>query len=149
MKNILVLGLCLLCSVSIEAQKRKTAAKVTAASSISAQVLNTIQLDSTAAFTIYAEGNFLTFTTDGSFASVDSTGNKIWEQRVFGDILVQPVISNKTIVIATANNEINTYNLETGAQLQSIGTEESITAPLIVYNYSGSNELMISKETNS
>lgn len=136
-------------SIAINAQKKKPRDKVSSANATHVETVSTIQMDSTASFTIYAEGNFLTFSKDGYFASLDSTGKKIWEQHTAGSILVKPVVSENTVVIATDNNEINTFDLKTGTQLQSIGTEQSITTPLLVFNYSGSNELMISKETDS
>lgn len=149
MKIILLILISLCVSLSVTAQKKKTIEKAIPVNLMGAEIVNTIQLDSVASFVIHAEKIFLTFSKEGNFASIDSTGKMIWKQQVAGNILVQPVVSEKTIVIATDNNDINTYSLETGAQLQSIGTEERITTPLLAFNYNGSNELMIPKESKS
>lgn len=136
-------------SQSIYTQKKKAVEKVAPAIAISAEIENSFQIDSTAFFSTYSEGKFLIFSKEGAFASVDSSGKTLWKQQIAGNILVQPVMSEKIIVIATDNNDINTYDLETGMQLQSIGTEEKITTPLFTFNYSGSKELMIPKESKS
>ncbi len=150
MKIILLIIICLFVNIPINAQNKKVVKKsLPPAMQISAKIENSIQIDSTVSFVLFSQNKFFSFSKDGSFCLIDSTGNLIWEQKADGNILVQPVINKNTIVVATDNNEINTYDSETGSQIQSIGTEDSITTPLFAFNYTGSKELMIPKETKS
>lgn len=130
------------------AQQKKTGG-ISAQSILLAKITKTIQFDSTAVFTNYFEGKFFSFTKDGSIVSSDTTGKVLWKQRTAGSISVQPVLIENIIVIATDNNDINTFDIKTGAQMQSIGVEDKITTPLFAFNYTGSNELMIPKQSNS
>ncbi|MDP3581082.1 MAG: PQQ-binding-like beta-propeller repeat protein, partial [Ignavibacteria bacterium] len=134
--------------VSNFAQQKK-ASGLAAQPILSARITKTIQLDSTSVFTNYFDGKFFSFTKDGGIVSSDTTGKVLWKQQVTGSISVQPVLVENILVIATDNNDINTFDIKTGAQLQSIGVEDKITTPLFAFNYAGSNELMIPKQINS
>lgn len=134
-------------SVTNFAQQKK-AINIAAHSTLSARITNTFQLYSTAVFTNYFEGKFFSFTKDGGIVSSDTTGKVLWKQQATGSISVQPVLVENILVIATDNNDINTFDINTGSQLQSIGVEDKITTPLFAFNYSGSNELMIPKQIN-
>ncbi len=149
MKHSLLILIFLCLCISITAQKKRTNEKVVIPRDITAETLRTIQLDSTAVFTNYFEGKFFSFTQDGSIVSSDTTGKVLWKQQTAGSISVQPVLVENILVIATDNNDINTFDIETGSQLQSIGVEDKITTPLFAFSYTGSNELMIPKQTNS
>jgi len=149
MKRYLTLLFCCVFLISINAQKKNISSKIAAPKLIVSEIVNKAQLDSTASFTIYTNQRFLSFNNNGSFSSADSLGKLYWKQNVAGSILVHPTVTGNTIVIATDNNDIYTFNLDSGEQMQSIGTEDKVTAPLFVFNYLGKKELMIPKETNS
>ena len=129
--------------------QQKKASGLAAQPILSARITKTIQLDSTSVFTNYFDGKFFSFTKDGGIVSSDTTGKVLWKQQVTGSISVQPVLVENILVIATDNNDINTFDIKTGAQLQSIGVEDKITTPLFAFNYAGANELMIPKQSNS
>jgi len=149
MKHSLLILIFLCVGISIHAQKKKTTEKVVMPINITSETLNTIQLDSTATFTNYFEGKFFSFTKEGVVVSSDTNGTVLWKQQVTGSISVQPVLVENILVIATDNNDINTFDIKTGSQLQSISVEDKITTPLFAFNYAGTNELMIPKQINS
>lgn len=144
-----LLTIVLLGFVVLNFAQQKKASSIAAQPILSAKITTAIQLDSTAVFTNYFEGKFFSFTKDGGIVSSDTTGKVLWKQQVTGSISVQPVLVENILVIATDNNDINTFDIKTGTQLQSIGVEDKITTPLFAFNYTGSNELMIPKQINS
>ncbi|MDP2036364.1 MAG: PQQ-binding-like beta-propeller repeat protein [Ignavibacteria bacterium] len=129
--------------------QQKKASGIAAQPILSARITKTIQLDSTSVFTNYYDGKFFSITKNGGIVSSDTTGKVLWKQQVTGSISVQPVLVENILVIATDNNDINTFDIKTGSQLQSIGIEDKITTPPFAFNYAGANELMIPKQTNS
>lgn len=144
-----LLTIALLGFVVINFAQQKKTSSIAAQPILSAKIIKKIQLDSTAVFTNYFEGKFFSFTKDGGIVSSDTTGKVLWKQQAAGNISVQPVLVENILVIATDNNDINTFDIKTGSLLQSIGTEDKITTPLFAFNYTGTNELMIPKQTNS
>lgn len=131
------------------AQKKKTPAVPAKTVTYSATILKSAQLDSSFAETIYHEGKFISYSNDGEISCTDSTLKFLWMQQLSGNISVPPVIIDSTLVVATDNSEINTFDFSSGAQLQSIGLEEKITSPLFAFYYLGKKELMIPKQTDS
>ena len=144
-----LLTIVLLGFVVLNFAQQKKASGIAAQLILSARITKTIQLDSTSVFTNYFEGKFFSFTKDGSFVSSDTTGKIIWKQQVNGSITTEPVLVENILAIATDNNDINTFDIKTGSQLQSISVEDKITTPLFAFNYAGTNELMIPKQSNS
>ena len=144
-----LLTIALLGLVVLNFAQQKKAGSIASQSILSAKITKTIQLDSTAAFTNYFEGKFFSFSKEGVIVSSDTTGKVLWKQQIPGNISAEPVIVENILVIATDNNEINTFDIKTGSQLQSISVEDKITTPLFAFNYAGTNELMIPKQTNS
>ncbi|OGV27702.1 MAG: hypothetical protein A2499_16885 [Stygiobacter sp. RIFOXYC12_FULL_38_8] len=144
-----LLTIALLGLVVLNFAQQKKACSIASQSILSAKITKTIQLDSTAAFTNYFEGKFFSFSKEGVIVSSDTTGKVLWKQQIPGNISAEPVIVENILVIATDNNDINTFDIKTGSQLQSISVEDKITTPLFAFNYAGTNELMIPKQTNS
>lgn len=131
------------------AQKKKVLAIPVKTVTHSAAILKTTQFDSMFTETIYNEGKFISYTNDGKISCTDSTLKFLWKQQLSGSISVQPVVIDSTLIVATDNNEISSYDVATGTQLQSIGLEERITTPLFAFYYLGKKELMIPKQTDS
>ncbi|MBI3123605.1 MAG: PQQ-binding-like beta-propeller repeat protein [Ignavibacteriales bacterium] len=144
-----LLTIALLGLVVLNFAQQKKAGSIASQPILSAKITKTVQLDSTAVFTNYYEGKFFSFTKDGGIVSSDTTGKVLWKQQIPGNISAEPVLVENILVIATDNNDINTFDIKTGSQLQSIGVEDKITTPLFAFNYAGTNELMIPKQTNS
>lgn len=131
------------------AQKKKMPAVPAKADTYSAVILRTTLFDSAFTETIYNEGKFISYTNDGKISCTDSTLKFLWRQQLSGNISVLPVVIDNTLIVATDNNEISSYDVATGTQLQSIGLEERITTPLFAFEYEGKKELMIPKQTDS
>ncbi len=131
------------------AQNKKTQTVPAKNAAIMATILRTVQLDSAFTETIYYDGKFISYSSNGRISCSDSTLTLLWKQQLFGNISIQPVVIDSTLVVATDNSEINSYDVLTGAQLQSIGLEERITTPLFAFDYVGKKELMIPKQTGS
>lgn len=144
-----LLTITLLGFVVLNFAQQKTASSIPSQPILSAKITKTIQLDSIAVFTNYYEGKFFPFSKEGVIVSSDTSGKALWKQQVNGSITTEPVLVENILVIATDNNDINTFDIKTGSQLQSISVEDKITTPLFAFNYAGTNELMIPKQTNS
>ncbi|MFA7420016.1 MAG: PQQ-binding-like beta-propeller repeat protein [Melioribacteraceae bacterium] len=147
-KYFLMIFLAFLCVISF-AQNKKKQALPNKAVFTSSVILRTAQLDSTFTETIYEGGKFISYNNDGKISCSDSTLKFSWKQQLSGNISVRPVVIDSILVVGTDNSEINTFDLATGAQLQSIGLEERITTALFAFEYVGKKELMIPKQTDS
>lgn len=95
--------------------------------------------------------NDLIFTTDysGIVSCFDSTGSLIWDYDAFGNIVSTPAIIDNYFIVGTAQGDLITLNAITGEQIQSIGFDEGITSQLIAFDYSGTKQLLLPKNSSS
>jgi len=85
----------------------------------------------------------------GLLTCYDSSGSKLWDYDMFGDVISKPAIFEGVIAIATLQGDLVILNAKNGEQIQTIGFDETIIAPLKIFNYSGPQNLLMPKHTNS
>ncbi len=143
MKVRYVLLFILLFSNAVLSQNKKT-------SEISAGIITKLELNvSLSASPLFFENKIYTVELSGLISSYDFSGKKLWSRNTSSTLHSRPVIADNMLCIATSKNEIITFSLDTGDQIQSFGVEDSITTDLILLLFSGSKELMIPKATES
>ena len=85
----------------------------------------------------------------GLLTCIDTSGTTLWDYDMFGDVISKPVIGDGIIAAATLQGDLAILNVKTGEQIQTIGFDEPIIAPLKIFNYTGPNNLLIRKQTKS
>ncbi len=143
MKVRYVLFFILLFSNAVLSQNKKT-------SEISADIITKLELNvSLSASPLFFENKIYTVELSGLVSSYDLSGKKIWSRNTSSTLHSRPVIADNMLCTATSNNEIITFSLDTGDQIQSFGIEDSITTDLTLYQYTGDKELIMPKSTDS
>ncbi|MEN8191509.1 MAG: PQQ-binding-like beta-propeller repeat protein [Bacteroidota bacterium] len=85
----------------------------------------------------------------GLLTCYDSSGTIVWDYDMFGDVISKPAIFEGVIAIATLQGDLVILDAKYGEQIQTIGFDETIIAPLKIFNYSGPQNLLMPKLTNS
>lgn len=85
----------------------------------------------------------------GLLTCYDSSGTSLWDYDMFGDVISKPAIFEGVIAIATLQGDLAILNAKNGEQIQTIGFDETIVAPLKIFNYTGSQNLLMPKHTSS
>lgn len=85
----------------------------------------------------------------GQVVCLDTLGKKRWDYFSFGYIYSKPTARDEFLAIATIQGDLETVNARTGKPLQSIGFDSPITSDLVSFDYSGSYNLMIPKQSRS
>ena len=85
----------------------------------------------------------------GILTCFDSTGAIIWDYDTFGNVYSKPAIKDGVLAVATIQGDLTTLNAETGEQIQSMGFDDAITAPLTIFDFKGERNLLMPKRTNS
>lgn len=91
------------------------------------------------------------FTVDrsGLVTALNSKGKTLWEYDVFGDVVSKPTAADGLLAVATTQGDLNTIEIKSGESIQTIGFDEALTAPLLVFDYKGNKPRMIPKTTKS
>lgn len=98
---------------------------------------------------LFYNNRIYTLELSGKISCYDISDKKIWSHNTSSSLHSKPVISDNMLCTAASKNEIITYNLEKGTQIQSFGIDDSITTDLTLLRYTGEKELMIPKTTES
>ena len=98
---------------------------------------------------LFYQNRIYTSELSGLLSCFDITGKKIWHRNTSSTLHSRPVIADNILCTATSNNEIITFRLDTGDQIQSLGIEDSITTDLTLMQYSGDKELLMPKSSDS
>ena len=143
---ILFLGLFL--NVLFPQNKKSSASSVLNASPI--DTLLKIGLNSQLASSpLFNQNRIYTSEQSGIISCFDNSGKKIWSRNTSSTLHSRPVIADNMLCAATSKNEIVTFSLESGDQIQSFGVEDSITTDLTLIQYTGDKELIMQKSTDS
>ncbi len=95
------------------------------------------------------ENKIITADYNGLVQCFSTDGNLLWDFDAFGNIASTPAEKDGYLIVATLQGDLNTLNVNTGEQIQSIGFDEAITSDLLMIDYEGTKELMIPKLTDS
>ncbi|MFH1196014.1 MAG: PQQ-binding-like beta-propeller repeat protein [bacterium] len=87
--------------------------------------------------------------SSGLITCIDTSGAEIWNHNIYGTVAHSPAVADGFIAIPTNEGELITLNRENGEQIQSLIFDEPITTDILVFNYSGSKQLMIPKQSDS
>lgn len=148
-KRILIVILVLMCGI-LTAQKKKTAVNSIDEQTSSIEAVAKFKLDSLLVVPpIYSAGRIYSFEKGGIISCFDSTGKILGKYDNYAEAVSKPAIVDNTLAYGTINNDIITVNALNGNQIQSIGIEDSLTTDLVLFNYQGSNELMMPKQSDS
>src|SRR3989339_1490061 len=98
---------------------------------------------------LYYQNKIYTSELSGVITCFDDSGKKIWSRHTSSSLRSRPIIADNMLCTATSNDEIITFGLDAGNQIQSFGVDDSITTDLTMLQYSGEKELMIPKTTES
>ena len=85
----------------------------------------------------------------GLLTCYDSSGTTLWDYDMFGDVISKPAIFEGVIATATLQGDLVILNAKNGEQIQTIGFDETIIAPLKIFNYTGPQNLLMPKHTKS
>lgn len=143
MKARYVLSFILLFTNAILSQGKTT-------SEISAEVISKFELHSSLSTSpLFFDNKIYTVELSGLISSYDLSGKKLWSHNTSSTLHSKPVIADNMLCTATSKNEIITFSLDKGNQIQSFGIDDSITTDLTLLQYSGEKELMIPKTSGS
>ncbi|MCX6173303.1 MAG: PQQ-like beta-propeller repeat protein [Ignavibacteriales bacterium] len=98
---------------------------------------------------LFYQNRIYTSELSGIISCFDNSGKKIWSRNTSNTLHSRPVIADNILCAATSKNEIVTFSLDKGSQIQSFGIDDSITTDLILLQYSGEKELMMPKTIGS
>ena len=98
---------------------------------------------------LYWNENVYVVDYSGMLTCFDSSGAVLWDYDMFGNVIGKPTIYEGIIAIATLQGDLVILNPKNGEQVQTIGFDETIIAPLKIINYTGPQNLLMPKHTNS
>jgi len=98
---------------------------------------------------IYWDDKVYAVDYSGLLTCFDSSGTTLWDYDMFGDVISKPAIFEGMIAIATLQGDLIILNAKSGEQIQTIGFDETIIAPLKIFNYTGPQNLLMPKYTKS
>jgi len=76
-------------------------------------------------------------------------GKLLWDYDSFGDITAKPIIVEDKLVITTVQGEFTILDTDNGEQIETIGFDDYIVAPPVLFNHNGLKNLIIPKQTKS
>jgi outer membrane protein assembly factor BamB len=97
---------------------------------------------------VFSDGKIIAIEKD-TISCIDTLSKVLWKHDISGKIISQPIISGNQLVYGSLNGDLVVRDVNTGAQIQSIGIDDSITTNIAFIEYNGSNELMMPKQSNS
>ncbi len=98
---------------------------------------------------IYWNDRVYTVDYSGLLSCIDSSGTILWDYDMFGDVISKPAIFDGVIATATLQGDLVILNAKTGEQVQTIGFDDAIIAPIVMFNYTGPQNLLMPKYTKS
>lgn len=85
----------------------------------------------------------------GLVSCYDIKGKLLWDYDTFGTITGSPSIVDNKFIVSTIQGELTILDPNTGDQLETIGFDEYLIAPPVIFNYKGKKKFLISKQTKS
>lgn len=144
MMKLIFLTILALCNLSF-AQAKITQNFSKSDSSI---IIKEVKLDSSLSQIKFFENNFFCYKKN-KITSLDFSGSEIWQHELIDSINSNFLIEESKIVFLDSNNDLICLDMKTGKVMQSLGIDIAGKAILVSFDYSGNNELIIPKETDS
>ncbi len=76
-------------------------------------------------------------------------GRLLWDYDTFGDITGKPSIVGNKFIVSTVQGELTILDAKTGDQIETIGFDEYLIAPPVIFNHKGAKKIIITKQTKS
>jgi outer membrane protein assembly factor BamB len=76
-------------------------------------------------------------------------GRLIWDYDTFGDITGKPSFVENKLIVSTVQGELTILDANNGEQIETIGFDEYLVAPPVIFNHEGTKNLIIPKLTQS
>ena len=98
---------------------------------------------------IFSNNRIFVADKSGVIACYDTLGIQIWKNDTLGELVSIPAVVDNYLISGTANGDINEVKSISGELVQSVGIDDPVTTGINFTNYSGNNELVMPKSTNS
>ncbi len=85
----------------------------------------------------------------GLVSCYNINGRLLWDYDTFGDITGQPSIVGNKFIVSTVQGELTILDPQNGDQIETIGFDEYLIAPPVIFNHEGVKNLIIQKQTKS
>ncbi len=95
------------------------------------------------------KGRIYTAQNDGLLSCFERDGSLLWDYDLFGDVKFAPVAMDGYVIAATLQGDLILLNALSGDALQTIGFENAITSPLLVFEYKWEVNTMSPKTSGS
>ncbi len=95
------------------------------------------------------KNNLIISSADGSVVSYNPDFSAKWKYRMSNSIASSPIISDSTLILASAGGDVILLDPVKRIEQQSIGIDCEITSELEIIHYKGDKELLIPKSTKS
>ncbi|MDA3861446.1 MAG: PQQ-binding-like beta-propeller repeat protein [Melioribacteraceae bacterium] len=76
-------------------------------------------------------------------------GKLLWDYDTFGDITGKPSIVGNKFIVSTVQGELTILDAQNGDQIETIGFDEYLIAPPVIYDHKGAKNFIIPKHTKS
>ena len=76
-------------------------------------------------------------------------GKLLWDYDTFGDITGKPSIIEDKLIVSTVQGELTILDVNDGEQIETIGFEEYLVAPPVIFEHTGVKNLILPKQTQS
>ncbi|MCF6268367.1 MAG: PQQ-binding-like beta-propeller repeat protein [Melioribacteraceae bacterium] len=85
----------------------------------------------------------------GLVSCYNMKGKLLWDYDTYGDITGKPSIVGNKFIVSTVQGELTILDAKNGDQLETIGFDEYLIAPPVIFNHKGVKNLIIPKQTKS
>jgi len=85
----------------------------------------------------------------GLVSCYNMKGKLLWDYDTFGDITGKPAIDGNKLIVSTVQGELTILESKNGEQIETIGFDEYLIAPPVIFDHKGTKNLLISKQTKS
>lgn len=85
----------------------------------------------------------------GLVSCYNMKGKLLWDYDTFGDITGKPSIVGNKFIVSTVQGELTILNAKNGNQIETIGFDEYLIAPPVIFDHKGVKNLIIPKQTKS
>lgn len=85
----------------------------------------------------------------GLVSCYNMNGRLLWDYDTFGDITGKPSIDGDKLIVSTVQGELTILEAKNGEQIETIGFDEYLIAPPVIFNHKGTKNLIIPKQTKS
>jgi len=99
------------------------------------KIIGEVKSDSTIYTVLLADSSsFILVDSTGVLSKINTRGDTLWQNEVFGTIDKNVEIYNNQLILSTKEGDLFTFDLTNGDQLISIGFDDTISAGPVLFN---------------